>query len=52
MLKEQKKLCADIAGSISEISKLVAEGLNPKEVCAKLGLCPSRQDAAGNISDS
>ena len=39
LLKVQREVCETIAGSISEVAKLIADGVPTSKICAKLGLC-------------
>ena len=42
MLKIQHQLCGAITSSVSEIAKLITEGMAPKDICANLKLCPQQ----------
>ena len=47
IFKFQRDLCGAITGSISVISKLVADGIAPKDVCSKLSICPVQPTTTG-----
>ena len=41
IIKPERQECIDIVNEISNISKWIIDGLYPKDICVKMGLCPN-----------
>ncbi len=39
VIKPERQECIDIVNEISNISKWIIDGLYPKDICVKMGLC-------------